>query len=174
MGSGHAVEFDAFVARSGPRLLRAAHLLAGDRHRGEDLLQDVLVRAYLRWSRITGDPGAYVRRALVNGQRNLWARRLSRESLRGVRPEHQAPGDVAADTARVDAVARALQARPARERAVVVLRYWTDLTEAQTAAELGLAVGTVKSTAHRALGKLRASPHLAVPDAREDLCRDHT
>lgn len=165
-------EFDAFVASSGPRLLRTAHLLAGDRHRGEDLLQDVLERTYLRWSRIDGHPEAYVRRGLLNAQRSLWTRRLSRESLRGVVPERPAPGDVAVDAARVDAVARALQGLTARERAVVVLRYWSDLSEAQTAAELGLAVGTVKSTAHRALGKLRASPHLAASATREDLCRD--
>ena len=164
-------DFDAFVASSGPRLLRTAHLLAGDRHRGEDLLQDVLVRTYLRWSRIHGDPESYVRHGLVNAQRNAWTRLLSRESLRTDLPERTASGDLAADAARVDAVARALQGLTVRERAVLVLRYWSDLTEVQTAAELGLAVGTVKSTAHRALGKLRASPHLST-SAREDLCRD--
>lgn len=173
MREEHAKEFDAFVASSGPRLLRAAHLLTGDRARGEDLLQDVLMRTYLRWSKISGDHEAYVRRGLLNGQRSLWTRRLSRESLRSTLPERAAPDDVAADTARVDQVARALGTLTTRERAVLVLRYWVDLTEPQTAAELGVAVGTVKSTTHRALHKLRESPHLAVTSS-EELSRDRT
>lgn len=167
MREAQAQEFDAFVASSGPRLLRTAHLLA------EDLLQDVLVRTYLRWSKVEGDPEAYVRRGLLNGQRSLWNRRLSKETLRSAMPERADHADHAADTARVDQVARALHALTARERAVLVLRYWLDLSEAQTAAELGLALGTVKSTAHRALGKLRASPHLTVPST-EEMSRDRT
>lgn len=153
--------FDAFVASAGPRLLRTAHLLTGDRGLAEDLLQDVLARTWLRWSRVEA-PEAYVRRGLVNAQRNTWRRRAPRPAAD--------PGpavDVAADTVRVDAVARALRELSVRERQVVVWRYWADLTEAQTAAELGIAVGTVKSTAHRALAKLRASEHLTAEDRHE-------
>ena len=152
--------FAAFVAEAGPRLLRGAYLLTGDRLLAEDALQDALARAFLRWSRIDS-PEAYVRRALVNGQRSAWRRRRVAERLTPVTPEAGAQSDHADDSVRVDAVARALQALTARERSVLVLRYWHDLSEAAVADELGIALGTVKSTAHRALGKLRLSPHLA-------------
>ncbi len=154
-------EFDAFVGASGRRLLRAAQLLTGDRHSAEDLLQDVLARTYARWDRIDGNPEAYVRRALVNGQRSWWRSPAGRHVPRGAVPDAPAIGDHASAHALNDSVLRAMSALTPRERSVIVLRFWLDLTEAATAAELGVAVGTVKSTTARALARLRASEHLA-------------
>lgn len=156
-------EFDAFVAASGPRLLRAAQLLTGDRHRAEDLLQDVLARTYVRWSRLDGAPEAYVRRGLLNGQRSWWRSRASTEVVSAAVPDRPGSGDLSTDAVVQDAVLRAMASLTRRERSVVVLRFWLDLSEAATAAELGIAPGTVKSTTSRALARLRASPHLAPP-----------
>ncbi len=157
-------EFDAFVTASGPRLLRAAQLLTGDRHRAEDLLQDVLARTYVRWSRLDGAPEAYVRRGLLNGQRSWWRSRASRDVITDAVPERPVAADLSTDAVMQDAVLRALAELTRRERSVVVLRFWLDLSEAATAAELGIAPGTVKSTSSRALTRLRSSPHLSRTD----------
>ena len=159
-------DFTAFVlARSG-RLIHLARMLCGDTGLAEDLVQTALEKAYLRWDRIElGDPFAYVRQAVVNQHLSWVRRRLWRERPSGGAAEldHGLTSYVADPAAEVDhrlAVAGALAALTRRERAVVVLRFVEDLTEVQTAATLGVAVGTVKSTAARALGKLRSSPEL--------------
>jgi RNA polymerase sigma-70 factor (sigma-E family) len=155
-------EFAEFVQGSSRRLLRTAELLTGDRGRAEDLLQTALARAYLRWDRIRlDDPTAYVRRVLVNGQTDWWRRRSWREQPVGDLPERVSARDHATDVVGADALARALGALTAKERAVVVLRFYEDLSEAQIAAYLGVRPGTVKSTCARALTKLRISPDLA-------------
>jgi RNA polymerase sigma-70 factor (sigma-E family) len=144
----------AFVEEGWARYLRLARLLTGDRHRAEELLQDSLVKLYLRWRRVSarGDPHAYLRRMLVTGNVSRW-RRVRREHLVGVLPDRPAPGqDEDPDR---DELWCALLDLPARQRAVVVLRYYEDLTERETAAVLGCTVGTVKSQNARAMARLR-------------------
>lgn len=156
-------EFTEFVEGASRRLLHAADLLTGDRARAEDLVQNALARTYARWSHVrAGNPEAYVRRAMLNGYLDWWRRLRWRElplveDAGGAAPEL---GDHAVDVARRDAVQRALAGLTRRERAVVVLRYWFDLSELQIAEELHIAPGTVKSTANRALHRLRQSDHL--------------
>lgn len=154
--------FAAFAAGSARRLRHSARLLTGDDGRAEDLVQTALARAYLRWDRIRADdPTAYVRRVLYTAHADWWRRRWRHEHPTGELPERAAPGDHAADVAERDRLRVALATLSPRERAVVVLRYYEDLGERETAAALGIAVGTVKSTNSRALGKLRGSPLLA-------------
>ena len=156
--------FAAFVTARSPALLRRAYLLCGgDLGAAEDLLQDVLERTYRRWTRITGDPEAYARAALANAAVNRWRRRSRRatEHQRGLSvPDHQAVADLAPGPERRvvdhDEAVRALAGLPPRMRAVLVLRYFEDLSEAQTADILGCGVGTVKSLASRGLARLRA------------------
>ncbi|MGN6474274.1 MAG: SigE family RNA polymerase sigma factor [Mycobacteriales bacterium] len=147
-------DFDGFVVSAAPALLRMAVALTGDRVAAEDLLQDVLEKVYVAWPRID-DPWPYARRALVNASTNRWR-------LRGRRPERpldEAPEPLVPDQSdehgRRDELVRAVSALPPRQRAVVVLRFLGDLSEAETAQTLGCSVGTVKSQAARALSTLR-------------------
>lgn len=160
-------DFTAFVAARSARLVHIAHMLCGDHALAEDLVQTALERAYLRWDRIElGDPFGYVRKVVVNEHLSWRRRRPWRERAVGgaaelddgtaERVEDHGPG-----IDRGSVLATALAGLTRRERATVVLRYVEDLSEAQTAEILGVAVGTVKSTAARALDKLRRSPHLA-------------
>ena len=145
--------FRAFVESNGATLLHAARLLTGDHHRGEDLVQSALTKVYLKWDKIDA-PLAYARRALVTG-----AIDSSRRKWWGERPTSDlpdAPGhDAMADSDERDELRRLLSELPARERAVIVLRYYCDQSEQETAATLGIPVGTVKSTCSRALARLR-------------------
>jgi len=148
--------FRAFVEANGATLLHAARLLTGDHHRGEDLVQTALTRVYLKWGRIDA-PLPYARRALVNAhidqtRRRWWGERPT-ETLPEP-PDTGAPGEEAASESR-DELRRILAGLAPKERAVVVLRYYCDLSEQETAATLGLPVGTVKSTCSRALARLR-------------------
>ena len=113
----------------------------------------MLARVARRWGRIDGQPDAYVRKALYHEQVGRWRRR-GRE-VPGV-PETVAPGDHAATTDLRVSLAAALRRLTARQRAVIVLRYVEDLPESEVAAVLDVSVGTVRSTAHRALARLRA------------------
>lgn len=154
-------DFCEFVAQHSRRLLHLAELLTGDAGRAEDLVQTALSRAYPRWSRIRrADAFAYVRASVVNASRDWWRRGNWREQF-GEVPETPGRRDAAAEHAERDLVLRELAMLTKRERAVVVLRFYEDMTEAQIAAELRMAVGTVKSTTARALGKLRTAPDLA-------------
>ncbi|GIH07128.1 DNA-directed RNA polymerase sigma-70 factor [Rhizocola hellebori] len=144
----------AFVEAAWQRHLRLALLLTGDRWQAEELLQDSLVRIYERWRRLsrTDDLNAYLRKVLVNNHTSLWRRRR-RESLVAEVPDAAAQGgDVSAEAL---AVRDALRSLPPRQRAVVVLRHYEDLTESQVAQVLGCAIGTVKSQHAKALAKLR-------------------
>jgi RNA polymerase sigma-70 factor (sigma-E family) len=133
--------------------LRLARLLTGDRDRGEELLQDSLVRLYVRWRRAaTRDPHAYLRRMLVNGNISWW--RLRRREYLSAAPPEQADPD-ANRPDQDDALRAALLALPAGQRAVVLLRYYDDLTEREVARALGCTVGTVKSQNARGLRRLR-------------------
>jgi RNA polymerase sigma-70 factor (sigma-E family) len=147
--------FDAFVRARMPALLRFAHALTGDPHTAADLVQDALERTGVRWSKLrrTDDPEAYVRRAIVNGRTSRW-RKLRRESLVDAVPEPRGQADPSTHDADLW---RLLATLPARQRAVVVLRYYEDMSEDQIARTLGCAPGTVKSQSSKALAKLRAA-----------------
>ena len=151
--------FSVFVAARSRHLLHAAHLLTGDRHRAEDLLQTALTRAYLRWDRIE-EPEGYVRRTMVNANTDWWRRKPWREQSTDEMPEVVAPEPASYEVR--DAVLSALATLSGRQRAVVVLRYYEGLSEAEIAAALGCSAGTVKSAASRAMVKLRAHPGLGL------------
>lgn len=150
--------FRDFVVQSQARLLAFAELVTADRGRAEDLLQEAYISAYAAWPRIHNQaPDAYVRRCIVNGRISWWRRRSSHE-LPAEDSAAENGSSHADDTAVVDDRLRllaALRRLTARERAVVALRYFAGLTEAEIAAEVGIAPGTVKSTAARAMSKLR-------------------
>ena len=147
--------FAAFMAAALPGLLRFGYVLTGDAHRGEDLAQTALVSTYRRWRKLRHDePHAYVRRAMVNAHMSLW-RRHRREAPLPADFDRAADGTEPAQYDNVDLVLRALRVLPARQRAVMVLRYYDDLSEADIARTLGCSPGTVKSQASRALKTLR-------------------
>jgi RNA polymerase sigma-70 factor (sigma-E family) len=161
--------FDRFVDLRQRALLRSAWLLTGVWGLAEDLVQSALARTWLRWGRVRSrdDPEIYVRRVMVSTWAN-WTRRRWRGERPGADlPDGPAPGDLAAEAVARLAVRAALGALTDRQRAVLVLRVFDDLTEAQTAQVLGCAVGTVKSTMSQALAKLRADRRLAGLAERE-------
>lgn len=158
---GRDEEFTAFVRAHQADLLRTAWLLVGDAHRAEELTQQALVRTYGAWDRVAdGDPLAYTRRVLVNLRTDTWRRRR-REVLVADLPDDAAPHGTAAEAPAVDRQAerdllvRALATLTPRQRRVVVLRHLVGRTEAEVAHDLGISVGTVKSTSSRALAALR-------------------
>ena len=154
-------EFAEFVAASQRRMVRLADLLTGDRGRAEDLAQEGYAKAYAVWGRIrAGDPAAYVRRCILNANTDWWRRRTWREQSHSFVPDLPDRTDMAGDFAARHVVLQALARLTARERTVLALRFYLDLTESQIAGELGIATGTVKSTAARALSKLRADAEL--------------
>ena len=158
-------EFTAFVAADYGRLLHTADLIIGDAGRAEDLLQTVLARTYLRWGKVRQYPFGYVRAGLVNARTDWWRRRSSREHPTASIPDAGAAADHAGLVVGRDAVQRALAVLTRRERTVVVLRFYEDMSEADIARVLGVAPGTVKSTCARALAKLRVCPDLTESDA---------
>lgn len=155
-------DFRSFVAARSPALLRTAYMLTGNRADAEDLVQTALAKTYLSWDRIREREAVdgYVRRILVNTQTSFWRRRKIDERPTEVLPE-RAGRDETADHDLHDALWNALTGLPKRQRAMVVLRYYEDLTEAETAQLMGVSVGTVKSTTSRALAKLRESSLLS-------------
>ena len=160
--------FEAFVAARGSALWRSAWLLTGDAGRAEDLVQTALAKAWPHHRRVSAGDGsfeAYVRRILVTTYASWWRRRW-----RGEEPSASLPDRPAAandDLAARRDVLAALARLPARQRAVVVLRYYEDRTEVETARLLGCSVGTVKQHHARAVRALRGSPLLA-PDRLEE------
>lgn len=159
-------DFTAFVLARSARLVHFARMLCGDAGLAEDLVQTALEKAYLRWDRIElADPFAYVRQAVVNQHLSWLRRRLWRERPSGDAAEIdlllEAEVDPSSGVQHRVAMGAALATLSRRERAVVVLRYVEDLTERETAAVLGVAVGTVKSANARALDKLRTAPELS-------------
>ena len=155
--------FDDFVAARSRALLRTAYLLTHDHALAEDLLQTSLAKAWFAWRRIEGNPEPYVRRILVNTYASWWRRKWN-----GERPTEDLPERATDETGSEPTdLWRAMERLPRRQRAVVVLRYFEDLTEVQTAGLLGCSVGTVKSQCSKALAKLRIDPALA--EAEGDL-----
>jgi len=149
-------ELERFLAERADQLMRTAVLLTGSREAGQDLLQTALERIIRHWRRLDGDPEAYLRRMLYNLAADGFRRqgRLQRKLVL-LRPVTQPPADPTAEVDLRDALVRLLLRLPPRQRAVLVLRYWEQLTEAETAAVLGWPEGTVKSTAARGLRRLR-------------------
>jgi len=162
-------EFGQFMAARWPGLVRLAYGLTGDRWLAEDIAQAALASAYAAWWRVrrADDPDAYVRRILINASHRRFRRRRVAEQAH--EPQQLASSPLAdaavADPAELigerSALLAALRELPTRQRAIVLLRYWDDLSDAQVAAVLGCAPGTVRSQASRALAKLRGSAALA-------------
>jgi RNA polymerase sigma-70 factor (sigma-E family) len=162
MHSELEAQFQEFVRARWPHLVRTAYLLTGDAHDAEDLAQTALAKAYRSWKRVVraDHPELYVRRILVSCNSDRFRKRRVREALTAAPPDLAGPDDVArADTRGV--LVAALAQLPARQRAVVVMRYWEDLPESEVAEVLGCSLGTVKSQASKGLAKLRAIPGLA-------------
>lgn len=154
MAAERDADFTEFVAVSRAQLSKIAWFIAADRNRAEDLLQEALVRTYLAWSRVRRDDAVgYVRKVMMNLSIDEWRKR--RPEVLGGLPERPASDDTETSYDNRDAAIRALDQLTTRERAVVVMRYYLDLPEAQVAYELDMSVGTVKSTASRALSKVR-------------------
>jgi RNA polymerase sigma-70 factor (sigma-E family) len=151
------VEFDDFVAVRSTQLLRTAYLLTRDHAQAEDLLQTALTKSWFAWKRIQGDPEPYVRKVLVNTYASWWRRKWNGERATEVLPETGTPDHAGAAIVGHD-LWEAIGRLPKRQRAVVVLRYYEDLSEAETATVLGCSAGTVKSQLSKALAKLRLDP----------------
>ncbi len=149
--------FEEFVATRGAALQRSAYLLTGDHHLAQDLVQTALMAAAGRWERIHTSPEAYVRRSIFTANVSRWRRlRFTEQELR-----NDVPAVANGPDSRV-ALRAALDRLTAKQRAVLVLRFYEDLTEVQTAKVLGVSPGTVKSTTRQALARLRdRAPHLA-------------
>ena len=151
-------DFRAFVVARTPALSRTAYLLTGDAHLAEDLVQTALFKAARRWERIQGSPEAYVRRILYTQNVSWWRSRRVPETSLG---SYDVPA-AAADADLRLTLEQALGRLTTRQRTVLVLRYFEDLTEVQTGAVLGIGAGTVKSITRQALARLRTlSPELA-------------
>jgi RNA polymerase sigma-70 factor (sigma-E family) len=157
-------DFSAFATSRWPGLVRLAFGLTGDRWMAEDIAQTALAKAYVAWRRVSraDDPDAYLRRILVNASNRRFRRHRVTEQP-GDPPETavDGPADLVSERA---ALLAALRQLPPRQRAVVVLRYWEDLTDAQIAAALGCSPGTVRSQLARALAKLRVNSALGEGD----------
>jgi RNA polymerase sigma-70 factor (sigma-E family) len=167
-------DFAAYLAARQPSLLRTAYLLTGNRHDAEDLVQTAFAKLYLSWDKVRdqGSMDGYVRRILVNEHNSLWRRAWKRREhtaddsvLHALdKPHHDVP-----DEGVGAALWEVVQTLPRKARAVVVLRYYEEMSEAETAAVLGISVGTVKSQTSRALTALRArAPQNLNPRASEE------
>ncbi|MFJ9697655.1 SigE family RNA polymerase sigma factor [Kitasatospora sp. NPDC101183] len=149
-------DFTEFVAACGPKLLRTAWLLTGDPHQAEDLLQTALAKVWPRWDRIAPDrPEAYLRKVLVTCHVSWWRRRWTGELPHGELPEPPPSADPYEGVVLGQVVAEAVRTLAPRQRAVVVLRFFEDLSVEETAEVLRCSTGTVKSQTHRALALLR-------------------
>ena len=161
-------EFSAYMEARQASLLRTAYLISGDRHTAEDLVQTALAKLYLAWDRVEdrGSLDGYVRRVIVNEHNSLWRRPFKRrEHATDQLPERATP-----DTpgGRDDALWELVQTLPRKQRAAVVLRYYEELSEAETAEVLGVSVGTVKSQTSRALAALRTRAESVAPLASQE------
>ncbi len=161
--------FNEFVTTRSHRLLRTARMLTRDWAAAEDLLQDAMAKAWFAWSRIDGDPEPYVRRIIatsfISQSRRLWRREMPTADVNDQITDGS--DDIRTSDDR-DALWQALGRLPARQRAVVVLRYYEDMPEADVAKALGCSVGTVKSQAARALSKLRVDSSIEPANAGKE------
>ncbi|HEY3908181.1 MAG TPA: SigE family RNA polymerase sigma factor [Streptosporangiaceae bacterium] len=162
MDSGTTAEFSEFAQSRWPQLVRLGYGLTGDRGLAEDLAQTALASAYASWPRVrrADDPDAYLRKILINAYRSGRRKRRIDEDLRSTAPEVAVADPVGRHDDQA-AVLAALGGLPPKQREVVLLRFWLDLTEVQAAESLGCSVGNVKSQTARALAKLKVSAELA-------------
>ena len=162
MDSDAEAEFSEFMHGRWSGLVRLGYGLTGDQGIAEDLAQTALTRAYASWPRVrrSGDPDAYVRRIVINENRNRFRKRRVAERLTDSALIDVAWTDATREYDERSALVAALQRLGPRQRAVIVLRYWLDLTEHETATALNCSVGTVKSQASRALATLRQTTEL--------------
>jgi RNA polymerase sigma-70 factor (sigma-E family) len=154
-------EFEAYMAARQPSLLRTAYLISGDRHTAEDLVQTALAKLYLSWDKVHDRQmiDGYVRRIIVNEHNSLWRRPWKKRELStDTLPDHRTVTDEH-DHGQRDALWEFVQTLPRKQRAVIVLRYYEDLSEAEIAETLGISTGTVKSQASRALAAMRSRVH---------------
>jgi RNA polymerase sigma-70 factor (sigma-E family) len=155
-------EFRDFVIGSQTRLIKFAELLTRDLGHAEDLVQHAYAKVFASWPKLrTGHPEAYARRCIVNGQRDRWRRGTWKELPVEDSGDYSNEHSLSEESAERDAVLRALGRLTKRERAVVALKYFYDLSTDEIALELGVASATVRTTAFRALAKLREDQHLA-------------
>ena len=166
-------DFEAWMVARQTWLHRVAFLICGDQHTADDLTQATLAKLYLSWDRIEdhGRLDAYARRTLINEHRSGWRRPFRRRELSVERlPEGGAYGEHrdAPDEGVHDALWAGVRLLPERQRAVLVLRYYEELSEAETAATLGVSVGTVKSQCSKALHKLRTDLGPTLDTDREE------
>jgi RNA polymerase sigma-70 factor (sigma-E family) len=155
-------EFSQFMHGRWSQLVRLGYGLTGDQQLAEDLAQTAFARAYASWSRVrrADDPDAYVRRIVVNANKNRFRKLRVSELLTDSLPELMAASDSSGQRDDRAVLVQALMRLSYGQRAAVVLRYWLDMTETETAAVLGCSVGNVKSQAARGLAKLRTSTTL--------------
>jgi RNA polymerase sigma-70 factor (sigma-E family) len=166
------VTFEEYVRARGPALLRFARALTGNAHAAEDLVQEALGRAYLRWDRITRQdrPDVYLRRTVLNIHVSWWRRRSNREvpsdtaSVVDQLPSTGSGGDPSDAATERDAAWREVRQLPVRQRAVIILRYYEDLDDTVISQVLGCSVPTVRTHARRALATLRSRMELTESD----------
>ncbi|MGC0421840.1 SigE family RNA polymerase sigma factor [Embleya sp. AB8] len=167
-------DFRTFVESRWSGLVRTAYLLTGDHGIAEDVAQSTLTKAYVNWRRVqrADNPDAYVRRVLVNTNTERFRKRRVAEHLvaeqLGAEPPQHPDLDPYLRVDERQMLRTALADLPARQRAVVVLRYWDDLSELEVARTLGCSLGTVKSQAAKGLKRLRAHPGLAGIHLRDE------
>lgn len=157
--------FDDLVDARSPSLLRTAYLLTGDWPSAEDLLQSAYAKTWFRWKRLK-DPQAgeaYARQVMYTTYCKWYRRKWRGEISTGYLPDTQAAADAYSRVDDQDGLGRALAELTPKTRTIIVLRFFEDLTEAQVAHQLGCSIGTVKSTTHRGLAKLRESAQLRFP-----------
>ena len=164
-------DFAAYLAARQGSLLRTAYLLTGNRHDAEDLVQIAFAKLYLSWDKVRdqGSMDGYVRRILVNEHNSLWRRAWKRREHTQEQPVLDRPVHDVTDDGTGSELWELVQTLPRKARAVVVLRYYEELSEAETAAALGISVGTVKSQTSRSLAMLRErAPHLTSNSREEE------
>lgn len=150
-------EFSAWMSARQPALLRTAYLLTGDHHSAEDLVQTTLAKVYLSWDKVHRREviDGYARRILINENNSIWRRAWKKREVSSSEIPDRVGRSDEYDEGQRDALWEFVQTLPKRQRAVIVLRYYEELSEAEIAEALGVSVGTVKSQASRALATLR-------------------
>ena len=156
MGSDdREAEFTAYVRARQRRFVRFAYLLTGDPHSAEDLVQSAFAKVYRKWDSIHGSPDAYVRQTIINEHNSWWRRTWRHKEVTGSDLITYADPPAPADRYTDNDLHTHIRNLPTQQRAAIILRYYEDLTEAQTADAMGCAVGTVKSQVSAGLSKLR-------------------
>ncbi|HEX4190597.1 MAG TPA: SigE family RNA polymerase sigma factor [Marmoricola sp.] len=153
-----AADFESWMSARQHRLLRTAYLLTGDVHAAEDLAQTALAKVYLAWDRVSAAQSvdAYARRILINEHTSAWRRLWRHREVITDTSSHDVPVPAEEYDGVTDALWEAVRSLPERQRAVVVLRYYEQLSEREAAEALAVSVGTIKSQSSRALDTLRA------------------